>query len=93
MKSLKLSQDEFYLLWNICQQIAPSYLEVVHKICSSQLDVREGKLLAENLQVLDEQAFATDNVLRQELESISHGKAGPLGIVLISKREDVEGSC
>ena len=72
----------------------PNFWEAVYKFAclgsASILDVQKVKVLAENLQVLEEQAFATDKVLRQELQSMNHAKAGPLGIVLISKRKDCQ---
>ena len=64
----------------------PNYWEAVYKFAclgsAPILDVQKVKVLAENLQVLEEQSFTTDKVLRQELQSMSHGKAGPLGISL-----------
>lgn len=44
-------------------------------------------MLVENLQLLNERAFATDISLRLELHAMSHGEAEPLGIVLVSHQK------
>lgn len=66
----------------------PSYWEAVSKFAqlgsSDTLSVQKVKVLAENIQLLDERAFATDISLRQELHGMSHGGVQPLGIVLVS---------
>lgn len=72
----------------------PGYWEAICKFaCSSSpdsnnLDAQKIRVLVENIQELDERAFATDITLRQELQAMSHGAANPLGIVLVSHRKN-----
>ena len=69
----------------------PNYWGAVHTFngylgFAPILDIQSVKVLAKNVQqVLDEQAFATDKHFGQELQSMSYGIAGSLGMVLISK--------
>ena len=71
----------------------PGYWDAICKFASlgssdsNCLDVQKIKVLVENLQLLDERAFATDVTLRQELQAMGHGMANPLGIVLVSHRK------
>lgn len=72
----------------------PDYWEAITKFASLDLDSASSKLTAqdvkvfvENLQLLNEKAFATDVSLRRELQDMSHGEAMPLGIVLVSPNQ------
>jgi Zn finger protein HypA/HybF involved in hydrogenase expression len=67
----------------------PNYWETVYsfscrgKPSENGLNVEEVRLLVENMQVLNEKAFATDKVLIEELCSMSCGEKAPLGVVLV----------
>jgi hypothetical protein len=68
----------------------PSYWDAIAKFASlgsSVVSARDVQLHAENLQSLNERAFATDSSLQQELHAMSHGRAQPLGIVLVSHQD------
>lgn len=71
----------------------PDYWEVVAKFAalgsatSGLLSPQNIRIFTENLQLLDAKAFASDLELKQELQSMSNGKADPLGIVLVSKQK------
>lgn len=66
----------------------PNYWETVYsfscrgKPSENGLNVEEVRLLVENMQVLNEKAFATDKVLIEELCSMSCGEKAPL-VVLV----------
>lgn len=70
----------------------PCYWEAISKFAClgsdcNTLSTQEVKLLVENLQLLNERAFATDVSLRLELQAMNHYAAQPLGIVLVSRNE------
>lgn len=68
----------------------PGYWEVIATFASLEsasnvLSSEDVKVFVDNLQLLNERAFATDASLRKELHDMSHGEAVPLGVVLVSK--------
>lgn len=64
--------------WDLCVQFANNGL-------NTGLSADIAKMLSENIQALDAEAFTSDHTLHHELMQIPNKK--PLGVVLISSRE------
>lgn len=73
----------------------PNYWQIVadfsllHKPARNDLTSEEVRVLVENLEVMDAEAFATEHDLVREIIGMSWpGRDAPLGIVLISDKEN-----
>ena len=69
--------------WELCSQFANGGSNV-----ASGLTTDEAKMIAENIQSLDELAFIPDHTLRQELMQFPNPK--PLGVILISNKDSCQ---
>lgn len=71
---------------NYCETVA--YFSVLHRQSRNSLTSEQVRLLIENLEVIDNEAFTPDQDLTREIVDMPRlGRDLPLGIVLISARD------
>ena len=90
VKDVSVLRRMLFATANLPQDL-PGYWEVIAKFAcdgsSTSIDAATVKLLMENLQVLNDQAFSTDLKLTKELlNADSKSSVQPLGIVLLSDK-------
>ncbi len=73
-------------------QDMPNYWQTIADFAKVGLPVMEVKTMVQNLQYLNEAAFSTDKKLLGELYSSKGGGATPIGVVLISQKQEC-GAC
>lgn len=89
VKDVSVLRRMLFATANLPQEL-PQYWEVIARFSclesSTSITAAEVKLLMENLQVLNHQAFSADTQLTRELINLdSKSPVEPLGVVLISK--------